>query len=123
MQNTIDKKTVFDKSDLMERLDNDYFLAVELAKLFITDAREKLVSLQSAIEQQDGPEIEKTAHALKGAASNLSAGKVRYIAGLVEIAGKNNDIDTLSAAAKMLKPAIDELIDVLDMKIINPVED
>lgn len=120
MQHSIDKKSVFDKADLMERLDNDDSLAVELAQLFVSDARGKLVLLHTAITAEDCPEIEKAAHALKGAASNISAEKVRYIAGIIETGGRNNDMGTVATAYKMLRPAIDELIDALTLQLIGP---
>lgn len=104
----------------MERLDNDDSLAVELAQLFVSDAREKLVSLHAAIAAGDCPEIEKAAHALKGAASNISAEKVRYIAGIIETGGRNNDMATVATAYEMLKPAVDELIDALTLHVIGP---
>lgn len=120
MEDAVKEKPVLDKADLMERLDDDHELAVELAMLFISDVREKLVSLGDAVNSGLGPEIEKEAHSLKGSASNLSAERIRYIAGLIEVAAKNNDMGTVLSCHRMIRPSIDELIEVLRADIISP---
>lgn len=119
MRNDIEEKVVFDKADLMERLDDDIDLAAELTTLFISDVRQKIASLRIAISQGSGSEIEHEAHSLKGAASNLSAEKVCYLAGIIEAAGKNNNLNDAVAVSEMLFPAIEELIMALKAQIIE----
>ncbi len=120
MNRSMDEKPIFDKADLMDRLDDDHLLAVELAELFITDVKKKLSSLQAAIEKSIGSEIEKEAHSIKGAASNLSGQRVRYLAGSIETAGKNNDMRDAKAAMTELTTAIDDFVDALYSQIIDP---
>lgn len=119
MQDDIDEKPVFDKADFMERLDDDISLAEELADLFISDVREKLAILQAAIKGERGYEIESQSHALKGAASNVSGEKLRYIAGLMEAAGKNKDMETVRTLNKRLFSAIDELTEALKGDVLD----
>jgi len=118
MIRTIVEKPVFNREDLMERLDHDHFLAVELAKLFIIDAETRLASLGKVIDSGATEKIENEAHSLKGAASNLAAEKVRAIASLIETAAKNNDMENIMTGKKLLIPAIDELIDVLKFQLM-----
>ena len=119
MQNGMNEKPVFDKADLMERLDGDMSLAVDLAELFVTDIREKITLLHGAIEEKSGADIEKEAHSLKGAASNLSAEKVRYLAADIETAVGQNDMDSVLAIYRLLLYAVDELVDVLQREVIG----
>ena len=119
MRNDIEKKVVFDKADLMERLDDDIDLAMELTILFISDVRQKITSLQHAISQGAGSEIEHEAHSLKGAASNISAEKVYYLAGIIEEAGKTDNLKDAVAVSGMLYSAIEELITVLTAQVIE----
>lgn len=121
MNRSMDEKPIFDKADLMDRLDDDHLLAVELAELFITDVKEKFASLQTAIDKGIGSEIEKEAHSIKGAASNLSGQKVRYLAGVIETAGKNNDMNAAMVVMTELATAIDAFVDALYSQIIDPV--
>lgn len=119
MQSGMNEKPVFDKADLMERLDGDMSLAVDLAELFVTDVREKITLLQGAIEEKSGADIEKEAHSLKGAASNLSAEKVRYLAADIEAAGGQNDMASVLATYRLLLDAVEELVDVLQREVID----
>jgi len=119
MQNGMNEKPVFDKADLMERLDGDMSLAVDLAELFVTDVREKLRGLGKAIEEKSGEEIEKEAHSLKGAASNISAERVRHLAAGIETAGTQNDMASVLVAYKHLLAAVEELVDVLQREVIG----
>ena len=120
MKETVDEKPVFDKKDLMDRLDYDQSLAVELAEIFIADVREKIVALKAAVKEKNSADIEKEGHSLKGAASNISGERVRHIAGVIEAAGKNNDLAGAVAALAMLGPAVDDLIDALKAQLVAP---
>lgn len=115
----IEEMQVFDKADLMDRLDNDNDLAVELAELFILDVKKKLTRLRAAVEGKMGSQIEKEAHALKGSASNLSGEKVRYLAGVIESAGRNGDMGIVIENNKLLAHAVDELTLALKLQIIE----
>lgn len=118
MQNGMNEKPVFDKADLMERLDGDMSLAVDLAELFVTDVREKLQGLRQAIEEKSGGEIEKEAHSLKGAASNISAEKVRHLAADIETAAGRNDMASVLALYSLLMDGVEELVDALQREVI-----
>ena len=120
MKETVDEKPVFDKKDLMDRLDYDQSLAVELAEIFIIDVREKIVALKAAVKEKNSADIEKEGHSLKGAASNISGERVRHIAGVIEAAGKNNDLAGAVAALAVLGPAVDDLIDALKAQVVAP---
>lgn len=118
-QSGVNDKPVFDMADLMERLDGDMPLAVDLAELFVTDVREKLRGLEKAIEEKSGDDIEKEAHSLKGAASNISAEKVRHLAAGIEAAGSQNDMASVLVSYGLLLDAVEELVDVLKREVIG----
>jgi HPt (histidine-containing phosphotransfer) domain-containing protein len=119
MESGVKTKKVLDISDLMERLDDDHSLAVELAQLFISDVAIKRRALKDAIDRGKYFDVEREAHALKGAAANLSAEKVCYLAGIIETAGRDGDMNTAIEANAILYPAVDELISALTSRVID----
>jgi HPt (histidine-containing phosphotransfer) domain-containing protein len=69
-----------DRAELMERLDGDQALLADVIRIFLDDCPRRLTAIKAAVDQGDAVRIEAAAHALKGAAGNLSA------AGLFEAA-------------------------------------
>lgn len=114
-----DIKAAFDKTDLMNRLDGDMALAGELVILFIEDVENKKEAIRSAINRKDGAGIERSAHSLKGAAANLSAGIIRQLAYQLEIAGKENDMESAERFYADLILAINQVSDLFRREILN----
>ncbi len=110
---------LFDKQDLMERLDGDMELAGELVELFIVDVENKVNALRSALDRKDGAGIEKEAHSLKGAAANLSTNMIREFANQLEAAGRQNDFQTAEQLYRKLLPVIEKTAGVLKAEIIE----
>ena len=62
-----------DRISLLERVEGDQELLTEMIHLFQEDAPNSLAAMRDALEQGDMAVLERSAHSLKGAASNLSA--------------------------------------------------
>ncbi len=120
MEKGIDNHVVFNRADLLERLDGDFDLVVELVELFLEDVEEKLRFLRVAIDGGNIPEAEKEAHSLKGAASNVAAEKVCHIAGVIEKACINQDMESVRAGWETLLHAVREVREVLQLEIADP---
>ncbi len=99
-----DKKNVFDKADLFNRLMGDEDLAKEVIELFLDDLPPKLIAIKEAFIKSDAPQLRRLAHTVKGAAANIGAGAFRDFASLMEQAGEAEDLDK----AASLLPQIDE---------------
>jgi HPt (histidine-containing phosphotransfer) domain-containing protein len=86
---------VLDRESLLERLGGDEQLLVDVIQLFREDCPRQLAAVRAAIDAQSGELIRTAAHALKGAAGNLSAAGLFEAAKTLELVGAE---DRLAAA-------------------------
>jgi HPt (histidine-containing phosphotransfer) domain-containing protein len=84
--------------------------------LFLEDAPRQLTAMQDALQRGDASVLERAAHSLKGAASNLSAHVTVAAALELEKSARNGDMESsklslvkLHAAVQQLLPALAEL--------------
>lgn len=71
---------VFDRADLMERLDDDMSLAAQVIEVFISDFRERMALLTEAVKSGDCDTARREAHTIRGAAGNAGAKSVHLLA-------------------------------------------
>ena len=83
---------VFDEKELLERLMGDHKLAQKLVDSFVQDVPEKLANLDGLIRAADSVSIRAAAHALKGAAANLSARALKELAVQMQEAATKEDL-------------------------------
>jgi two-component system sensor histidine kinase/response regulator len=93
----------FDRADLMERLDGDLELISELVQIFLEDAPQLVEELGTAIARGDATQVNRSAHSLKGSASNFSAGPVVASASRLEQIGKLGDLSLAEAEFETLE--------------------
>jgi len=91
----------------------DAGLGAQLARLFAQEARGALAGLRAALAEQDGTDVARAAHGLKGSSSTLGASLVAALAADVERAGREGRLDDAAALMERLAPAIDEASDAL----------
>jgi two-component system sensor histidine kinase/response regulator len=98
---------VFDKDEVMERVDGDIELLMEMIELFISDYPRLMSNIKNSITQKDSKELARNAHTLKGSVGNFAANSVYDTALTLEIMGRNNDIsDAGEAYIKLEKESI-----------------
>jgi PAS domain S-box-containing protein len=90
---------VFDEGELLERLMGDRKLAQRLVNSFSQDAPDKLANLGQLIRAADCAGIRAAAHALKGAAANLSARALKELAVQMQEAATRQDLQSCAALA------------------------
>jgi HPt (histidine-containing phosphotransfer) domain-containing protein len=73
-----------DTAALRRRMLDDHQLIRTLLTVFLADCPPHLVALQEAVAQRDATAIRRVAHALKGAAGNISAPRLFESARLME---------------------------------------
>ena len=83
---------IFDEKELLERLMGDRKLAGRLVDSFVHDVPAKLANLDNLVHAADSAGIQAVAHALKGAAANLSAGALKELAMQLQQAATANDL-------------------------------
>ena len=105
-----------DRVSLLERVEGDQELLTEMIHLFQEDAPNLLTAMRDALHRGDMAVLERSAHSLKGAVSNLSAKATAAVASQLEKDAKNKDVDSarrslveVERAVKHLLPALAEL--------------
>lgn len=83
---------MFNKADFVRRLSGDEELAMEIITAFVNQNRQRLVSLNLKIDEEDAVGVRELAHAIKGSSMNISAGALAKAAGLMEQAGKDGNV-------------------------------
>ncbi|MFN8728571.1 MAG: ATP-binding protein [Planctomyces sp.] len=95
---------------LLERCLNKPEVAERLLGKFATSAQQRVEELRSAAEARDATRLGGVAHALKGAAGNMSAQRVQAAAAEVERLASENKIDEAIAALDPLYNHVRECI-------------
>jgi PAS domain S-box-containing protein len=90
---------VFDRAGMLERLLNDEDLVREVIATFLDDTPRQIEALQRYLDAWDAAGVERQAHTLKGASSNVGGETLRALAVEMENAGKAGDLG--AAAARM----------------------
>jgi two-component system sensor histidine kinase/response regulator len=104
-----------DRVSLLERVEGDQELLTEMIHIFQEDVPNLLTAMRDALQRGDMAVLERSAHSLKGAVSNLSA-KATAAALQLEKDAKNKDaiaakesLVGVERAVKHLLPALAEL--------------
>jgi HPt (histidine-containing phosphotransfer) domain-containing protein len=102
-----------DLEQFMERLGGDQDLFLEVIRLFLEDCPMRVAAIKAAVDDQDAERIRTTAHALKGAAANLSAAGLCDAARVMERMGTEGTLDGIQPAWRQLSAAAAQVIDLL----------
>jgi HPt (histidine-containing phosphotransfer) domain-containing protein len=90
------------RADVLHRLGDDEDLFTEVVKLFLEDCPVRLTAIKDAVDRDDAEQIRQTAHALKGAAGNLSATGLFEAARTLERLGSEGRLHATRAAWRQL---------------------
>jgi signal transduction histidine kinase/CheY-like chemotaxis protein len=101
----------FERAAALERMGGDRALLSEVIQLFLEDCPSRVAAIRVAIDVRDADTLCSEAHALKGAASNLSAISLFETAEILEQLGRDHRFDAADAACRRLA---DEAAHVLD---------
>jgi two-component system sensor histidine kinase/response regulator len=111
-----EKGEQIDRASLLERVEGDQELLTEMIHIFQEDAPKMIRAMRDALQQGDMVVLERSAHSLKGAASNLSAKAATAAALKLEKDAKDNNMESakeslagVERAMKNLLPALAEL--------------
>jgi CheY-like chemotaxis protein len=102
-----------DRAQLMERLGGDERLLADIVQVFLADCPVRLAAIKAAVDALDAESIRTTAHALKGAAANLSASGLFSATEALERIGAENRLDAAEAAWRQLSVEAVSVIDTL----------
>ncbi|MEP6914205.1 MAG: response regulator, partial [Acidobacteriota bacterium] len=105
------KPETFNETTLMDRLGGDTELLHDVIRLFLDDCPPRVAAIKAAVDQGDGVLLRNTAHALKGAAANLSASALFEAAQTLERLGAENRLEPAAAAWRVLSTEATTLMD------------
>ncbi len=113
---------IFDKEELMARVEGEKDLFDEILGLFLEDIPHQVKKLEEGLAARDNKIVAGQGHAIKGAAANIGANALKNAALAVEKAGSMNDWDVIDAAYQKMLREFDVLNDFLkaSLKGKNP---
>jgi CheY-like chemotaxis protein len=101
--------------ELLDRLDGDESYIRKFLELFIKTAYERISALGDAIAKGDCKAIRLEAHAIKGAASSITAEKIRIIAEKIESAAGESLLTVVEVEYATLQDAVESFKNVADV--------
>jgi CheY-like chemotaxis protein len=114
---------IFDRQALLNRVAGDEELMDDVIRIFLEDCARQLTAIRGAVDQKSPDAIRSAAHALKGAAGNLSANRLFEAAGLLERIGAESRLDVAEAAWRRLSAEAAAVIDALTTEISDSPEE
>jgi CheY-like chemotaxis protein len=109
----VSEHVVFDVVALRRRLSGDEELMTEVIRLFLDDLPMRLAAINDAVTRGDAAALRASAHALKGAAGNLSAVGLFDAARALERIGADSRLAAADAAWRQLSVEAGTIVDVL----------
>ena len=115
-ENPQESREQIDRVSLLERVEGDQELLTEIIHLFQQNAPSQMMTMRDALQSGDMAALERSAHSLKGAVSNLSARVAAAATLQLEKDARNKDAESAKASllevertVKHLLPALAEL--------------
>ncbi|MCP4716682.1 MAG: response regulator, partial [Deltaproteobacteria bacterium] len=94
---------VFNRAEMMERLDNDEEIVDLLLKNFAKNIHLNFTELQQALEDKNAEMIHLSGHTIKGTSANVGADAMRNVALEIEKSGRAGDITKAAGLFEDLK--------------------
>lgn len=99
----------FDLDDLLQRMGGDLNLVKRVMAVFLESVPRQLELLREALERGDAEQLRQSGHALKGAAANTGALRLRDLAFELEVAGSHSDLNRAASLSEQLVAEFREL--------------
>jgi len=95
---------------ILERLEGDSELLTELVELFLGQAPQLIGAMRKALQQGDMEELARSAHSMKGAASNFIAHGTVSAASRLEDDAKRKDAESAKVELATLEVVVERLL-------------
>ena len=99
--------------EALDRVDGDRELLCEIAGLFLADAEEMMDVVRKAVDAKDGPALHRAAHRLKGSVVTFAAAPAADAALVLELLGRDGQVERRAEAFTRLEVEIARLVDAL----------
>jgi HPt (histidine-containing phosphotransfer) domain-containing protein len=97
MKRLKNESPLFDRLDLLNRLDNDEELLKEIIVLFIDNCGAQMSQLAQALSINDFKQISEIAHSLKGASASISSPLMKEVAEKIEKSALAKDLSEINS--------------------------
>ncbi|MDO3379042.1 response regulator [Geoalkalibacter halelectricus] len=104
----------FDAQTLLRRLDEDREFTAEIIQAFRANFPGLMSELQCSLEQGKMEQLQRQAHAIKGAASNVEAAGIRQLALAIESAIADQDTARLARLCSQMAPSFTAFVKETD---------
>lgn len=98
------------RASILDRLEGNQELLTELVQLFLGEAPHLMEAMRKALRQGDMQELGRSAHSMKGAASNFSAYETVSAASQLENDAKKGDAELVKASLATLEVVVERLL-------------
>jgi two-component system sensor histidine kinase/response regulator len=110
---SIDGRATFDPEALGRRLSGNRALMGDVIRVFLEDLPLRMAAIHDAVSRRDASALGAAAHALKGAAANLSAGGLFEASHVLERIANESHMDAADAAWRQLSVEASHVIEQL----------
>jgi HPt (histidine-containing phosphotransfer) domain-containing protein len=107
---------LFERGKVIQRL-GDEELFKEIIAVFVETCPKYILQLDNALQNQQWSLVEKIAHKIKGAASNIGSDLVRDNAIAIECAVQKQDFESVTLEFTQLNKNIQKLLTLLDQEL------
>ncbi len=104
-----ERQPLFDINALLKAFDDDWEFLKEVIDMFIADYPDMLKNIHEAIESNDAPGLQRTAHALKGMLGNFQVESSAKKAYVLEKMGSDGKLEDAADIYKQLSAELDSL--------------
>jgi two-component system, sensor histidine kinase and response regulator len=115
-------RDIFDRDGLRHRVSGDDQLMADVIRIFLEDLPPRLAAIGEAVTARNADALRRAAHALRGAAGNLSAGRLVEAARALERAGEESNMDGVDAAWDRLSGDARDVITALGLSSASSKE-
>ena len=110
MKNPSQYEEKLNREEILDRLEGSQELLAELIDLFLGEAPQLIDAMRNGLEKGDMQELSRSAHSMKGAASNFMACGTANAAAQLENDAKNGDVESAKASLAALEAATERLL-------------
>jgi len=111
--NILFKNKIFNKEDILKRLNNNKESYNQLINLFFEHTPKHIKNLEEALQSKNISEIQRLAHSIKGVAATLGSENLRATAEKLEHVQKNEPYEEMTKTFDEIKHYYNELADIL----------
>jgi len=114
-----DPDRIINLTPALARLENDRELLCDLARFYLEDGPQLLQEIQHGIDTSDFELITRSAHSLKGLASNFDAHATVAAALAIELAGRQQELECIEQLLPDLQLQSQKVVVALEAELLS----